>query len=178
MAYGIANTGGPFQSDIDEIMQAIKDLGGGGSGGKYIGGTELSSDATGSDSKAQYSVIKKTASSSPQALFGVSCKVPPGSYSVMLRLKVSDIAVIDNLIDITAKVDSASGTQLKEAYIKPSMFSAADKFQTIGLVVDFDAGKNNSLYLSATLLSCSTAVTVTIDYVLIAPAYTAVSSIA
>lgn len=178
MAYGVANTGGATQAEIDAINQKIKDLNGSGTGGEYIGGAALSSDATGTDSKAQYAVIKKTASGSPQALFAVASKFPPGTYSVMVRLKVSDIAVTDNLIDIVAKVNSASGTQLKKVYIKPSMFSEADKFQTIGFVVDFDAGKGSSLYIAATLLACSTAVAVTIDYVLIAPAYTAVSSIA
>lgn len=178
MAYGVANTGGATQAEIDAINQKIKDLNGSGTGGEYIGGAALSSEATGTDSKAQYAVIIKTASSSSQALFAIASKFPPGTYSIMLRMKVSNITVADNLVDIVAKVNTASGTQLKEVYIKPSMFSAADKFQTIGFVVDFDAGKENSLYLAATLLACSTAVTVTIDYVLIAPAYTAVSSIA
>lgn len=199
MMYGITNVSaasqggdGPSQAEIEAITQeieAIKEvnesqqddidvLKDAGSGGKYIGGTALSSEATGTDSKSQYAVLKKTASGSSQALFAIASKFPPGTYSIMLRMKVSNITVADNLVDIVAKVSSASGTQLKEVYIKPSMFSAADKFQTIGFVVDFDAGKDNSLYLAATLLACSTTVAVTIDYVLIAPAYTAVSSIA
>lgn len=153
---------------------------GGGSGGtgKYFGGTKLSTDANLNDDKAQYPVIQKTASGSSQTLFSIACKLPPGTYSVMMRLKVSNIAVTDNIININAKINNDSGAQLKEVFIKPNMFSFANKFQTLGFVVDFDAGKNDSLFLATTLLACSIAVKVTVDYVLIAPTFTGISSIA
>ncbi|MDO4313787.1 MAG: hypothetical protein Q4C52_11960 [Eubacteriales bacterium] len=144
----------------------------------YVGGSELSEDATIEDEKAQYAIAPKTAGDSEQVLFSKNLNgLPLGLYSAMFRMKMSEITEDVNLVDIKAKTGS-DGRLLKEIYIKPSMFNAADKFQTMGFLVDFDANKGDTLCIDAILLASSSAVTVTIDYVLVAPAYTAVSSLA
>ena len=136
--------------------------------GMFIGGKELSTEATVADEKARYPVIQKTSSTSA---------IPQGLYSVMLRIKLSDNASSNNLIKIKTTLNSASGTLLKETYIKPSMLDARDKYQTFGFCVEQNGTKTDKLFLSVSMLKTSAQNTLSIDYVVISPAYVAVSAI-
>lgn len=144
--------------------------------GITYGGNELSSDANIEDDKAQYPVIQKTLSNEVQELFHMTRKLPQGIYAIMLRAKVSDNTPTESIISIKAKTNNDSGTLIKEVQIKPNMFIENNKFQTVGFLLDFDVNKNDELFISASLLAGTSAVTVSIDYILLSPAYTAVSS--
>lgn len=162
------------------VSDAEKEAWGKAVSGDYIGGQELSEEANTEDARAQYTVLQKTTAGTEQAMFTKTLEgLPLGMYSVMLRAKVSQNTGTDAALDIKIKV-AGDGGLLKEAMIKPSMFSAVDKFQTLGFIVDFDAARNEGMQIEASMpaySSADAAVTVTVDYVLIAPAYTAVSSI-
>lgn len=162
------------------VSDAEKAAWGKAASGNYAGGLELSEEATVEDAKAQYTVLQKTTASTEQPMFNKTLDgLPLGTYSVMLRAKVSGNTGSEAAVNIKIKA-AGDGSLLKEIIIKPSMFSAADKFQTLGFVVDFDTVKDDGMQIEASMpahSSTDNAVTVTVDYVLVAPAYTAVSSV-
>ena len=72
---------------VDETLAKVENA-----GGIYVGGTNLSTEATINDEEAEYSVLSKNASSiSEITLFSKSLALKIGTYSVMIRMKVSDI---------------------------------------------------------------------------------------
>lgn len=146
--------------------------------GMFIGGKELSAEATVADEKARYPVIQKTSSTSAEVkVLEKEIAIPQGLYSVMLRIKLSDNAGNTNLIKIKTTLNSASGTLLKEAYIKPSMLDARNTYQTFGFCVEQNGTKTDKLFLSVSMLQTSAQNTLSVDYVVISPAYVAVSAI-
>ena len=146
--------------------------------GMFIGGKELSAEATVTDERARYPVIQKTSSTSAEVkVLEKEIAIPQGLYSVMLRIKLSDNASSNNLIKIKTTLNSASGALLKEAYIKPSMLDARDTYQTFGFCVEQNGTKSDKLFLSVSMLQTHTQNTLSVDYVVISPAYVAVSAI-
>ena len=136
------------------------------------GGTELSAEATVTDANAQFAVIKKTSSTaSTQILFSKPIeKLRKGLYSLLLRLKVTSITDSNGLIEL--KVTSG-GTVLETRTITAQMFEKAGTFQTFGLNVEL----SDTATITATLLKNSANITVSVDYVMLQPAQTAITSL-
>ena len=81
---------------VDETLAKVENA-----GGIYVGGTNLSTEATINDEEAEYSVLSKNASSiSEITLFSKSLALKIGTYSVMIRMKVSDISKTDSVISV------------------------------------------------------------------------------
>ena len=153
----------------------------GGSAGLTIGGTALSSSATISDSNAEFPVIQKTTSAAG-TLFDIS--IPDlmlGKYSVTLRIKSSDGSKSNNIVSInTFYSDGASTiTPLKTVSIAPSDIGRANSYQVLGFTVDFNGSNitNKKLRIQANILQVSPAITVSIDYIQIMPAFAAIDSL-
>ena len=113
------------------------------------GGPELSADANIVDASAQFSVIRKTSSTaSVQTLFQKAIDgLRKGLYSLLIRVKVSS--------------NSAN------------MFERAGVYQTFGLNVEL----NDTVTITARLLKNSANITVSVDYVMLQPAQTAITSL-
>lgn len=153
----------------------------GGSGGLILGGTALSSSATVSDSNAEFPVIQKTTSAAG-TLFDIS--IPDlmlGKYSVTLRIKSSDGSKSNNIVSInTFYSDGASViTPLKTVSIAPSDIGRANSYQVLGFTIDFNGANisNKKLRIQANILQVSPAITVSIDYIQIMPAFAAIDSL-
>lgn len=153
----------------------------GGSGGLILGGTALSSSATVSDSNAEFPVIQKTTSAAG-TLFDIS--IPDlmlGKYSVTLRIKSSDGSKSNNIVSInTFYSDGASViTPLKTVSIAPSDIGRANSYQVLGFTIDFNGANisNKKLRIQANILQVSPAITVSIDYMQIMPAFAAIDSL-
>ena len=136
------------------------------------GGTNLSSAATIGDSAAQYTVIRKTSSAiQEQSLFSVPVSgIRKGLYSILVRLKANQNLNGNGLIEL--KVTSG-GTVQKKRTIMARMFGKADTFQTFGMNAEMD----DSAVISAILLKNSDNITVSIDYVILQSAQTAITSL-
>lgn len=153
----------------------------GGSAGLTIGGTALSSSAMVSDSNAEFPVIQKTTSTAG-SLFDIS--VPDlllGKYSITIRIKSSDGSKSNNIVSInTFYSDGASTiTPLKTVSIAPSDIGRANSYQVLGFTVDFNGSNitNKKLRIQANILQVSPAITVSIDYIQIMPAFAAIDSL-
>lgn len=136
------------------------------------GGVNLSSAATIADSAAQYTVIRKTSSATQeQSLFSVPVSgIRKGLYSILVRLKANQNLNGNGLIEL--KVTSG-GTVQKKRTIMARMFGKADTFQTFGMNAEMD----DSAVISAILLKNSDNITVSIDYVILQSAQTAITSL-
>lgn len=149
-----------------------------GSAGEYLGGTALSPEATVNDDKARFPVIQKTSQPSGEVkIFETTVPLRAGLYSIMFRVKISDNTGTDNLISIKAKVNSNEGTLINEAHIKPKMFSNKDKYQTFGFCINADILKTDKVFLSMNLLSSQKREIVSLDYVVVGPTYTSITSV-
>lgn len=153
----------------------IHGSGGGGSskfGMRIYGGTKLDSKGTTSDSSAEYNTIAlSTATANASGFSKVLTDLPKGKYSVMVRMKISANSSSGNII----KVQAGDTNALKTFYVRPNMFTAANTYQTFGFTVDHTTTSFTAKLLIGTALS---GVTVNIDYLSIAPAFTAISSVA
>lgn len=136
------------------------------------GGTDLSAKATVTDSSAQFNVIRKTSSTaSTQTLFSKSVEgLRKGLYSLLIRLKASSITDGNGLIEL--KVTSG-GTVLETRTITSQMFEKSNTFQTFGLNIDL----LDTATITATLLKNSANIVVSVDYVMLQPAQTAITSL-
>lgn len=136
------------------------------------GGTDLSAEATVTDSSAQFNVIRKTSSTaSVQTLFSKSVEgLRKGLYSLLIRLKASSITDGNGLIEL--KVTSG-GTALETRTITSQMFEKSNTFQTFGLNIDL----LDTATITATLLRNSANIVVSVDYVMLQPAQTAITSL-
>lgn len=136
------------------------------------GGTDLSAEATVTDSSAQFNVIRKTSSTaSVQTLFSKSVEgLRKGLYSLLIRLKASSITDGNGLIEL--KVTSG-GTALETRTITSRMFEKSNTFQTFGLNIDL----LDTATITATLLRNSANIVVSVDYVMLQPAQTAITSL-
>ena len=159
----------------------IKDGGsstGSGVGGMFIGGTKLSSEATTVDNNAQFKIISKSNNSSSDTdLFKVNIKkLEIGTYSIMLRMKLSNVTGTNPVLNIKVFTDNASGTLLAEQNIYPKHFEA-NKFRTVGFNVNFDTKKNTVMHVECKAPSNSESNTIGIDYILVSPSFTSLSSV-
>ena len=153
--------------------------GSGGGGGddlmncmRMYGGTALDSKGTTSDSNAQYPVISlSTATANTSGFSKALTDLPKGKYSVMIRMKISANSSTGNII----KIQCGDTSSLKTFYIKPSMFTSANTYKTFGFTVDNTSGSFTAALSIGTALS---GVTLSIDYLSIAPTFTAISSVA
>lgn len=136
------------------------------------GGTDLSAEATVTDGSAQFNVIRKTSSTaSTQTLFSKSVEgLRKGLYSLLIRLKASSITDGKGLIEL--KVTSG-GTVLETRTITSQMFEKSNTFQTFGLNIDL----LDTATITATLLKNSANIAVSVDYVMLQPAQTAITSL-
>lgn len=153
----------------------IHGSGGGGSskfGMRIYGGTKLNSKGTTSDSNAEYNTIAlSTATAGTSGFSKVLTDLPKGKYSVMIRMKISANTSTGNII----KIECGDTSTLSTFYVKPSMFTAADTYQTFGFTIEHTT---TSFTVSLSVGTALSGVTVNIDYLAIAPTFTAISSIA
>lgn len=159
---------------VDETLAKVENA-----GGIYVGGTNLSTEATINDEEAEYPVLSKNASSiSEITLFSKSLALKIGTYSVMIRMKVSDISKTDSVISVKIRKGSYTGEIIKEIRISPNMFDVNNKYKILGTVVDFgEVKKGTKMHIEASILKTTIMETVTIDYMLVNPAYTSVSAV-
>lgn len=136
------------------------------------GGTDLSADATTADNNAQFPVIKKTSSTaSPQTLFSLSVdKIRKGLYSLLIRMKADSNTDGNGLVEL--KVTSG-GTAIETRTITSKKFDNPNVFQTFGL----NAELPDTVTITATLLKNSANITVSVDYVMLQPAQTTITSL-
>lgn len=159
---------------VDEILAKVENA-----GGIYTGGNALSSEANVNDEDAEYLALNKNSSSvSDVQLFSKSLSVKIGTYSVMIRMKVSDISKTDSIISVKIRKGSASGELIKEIRISPNMFDSNNKYKILGTIVDFgEVKKGTKMHIEASILKTTITETVTVDYMLVNPAYTSVSAV-
>lgn len=159
---------------VDEILAKVEN-----SGGIYVGGPALSSDAKVEDADAEYPTLSKNSSSvSDVFLFSKNLSVKIGTYSVMLRMKVSDVSKTENIISVKIRKGSATGEIIKEIRISPNMFDTNGRYKILGTIVDFgEVQKGTKMYIEAMITKTNITETVTIDYILVNPAYTSVSAV-
>lgn len=137
---------------------------------RIYGGTNLDATGTTSDANAQYPIISKSTASAG-AIFNKSITdLPKGNYSVMVRMKVSAITSSLNIFKLVATDGSVATTR----YIKPNMFAANNTYATIGFNVEHTA---NTFSVALSVNASLAGQTVGVDYLAIAPAFTAVSAI-
>lgn len=101
-----------------------------------------------------------------------------GTYSVMIRMKISDTTKTDSVISVKIRKGSSTGDVIKEIRISPSMFDGNNKYKILGTIVDFgEVKKGTKMHIEASILKTTIMETVTIDYMLVNPAYTSVSAV-
>ena len=134
------------------------------------GGLELSVDANIADASAQFSVIRKTSSTATvQTLFSKAIDgLRKGLYSLLIRLKVNANSDSGGLIELSV---TSGGTITR--IITAKMFERAGIFQTFGLNVEL----SDTVTITAKLLKNSANITVSVDYVMLQPAQTAITSL-
>ena len=138
---------------------------------RMYGGTNLDSKGTTSDSDAQYKAIAlSTATADASGFSKVLTDLPKGKYSVMIRMKMSVITSSVNIL----KIQCGDTSALKTFYVRPNMFTAANTYQTFGFTVDHTT---SSFTANLTIGTALASATVTIDYLAIAPVFTAISSV-
>lgn len=139
---------------------------------RMYGGTELDSKGTTADSNAQYNTIAlSTATANASAFSKVLTDLPKGKYSVMIRMKMSAITSTANII----KIQCGDTSALKTFYVRPNMFTTANVYQTFGFTVEHTT---TSFTANLTIGTALAGATVTVDYLAIAPTFTAISSVA
>lgn len=136
------------------------------------GGPELSADANIVDASAQFSVIRKTSSTaSVQTLFQKAIdSLRKGLYSLLIRVKVNSNSNNGGLIELNV---TSGGAILETRTITANMFERAGIYQTFGLNVEL----NDTVTITARLLKNSANITVSVDYVMLQPAQTAITSL-
>ncbi len=159
---------------VDETLAKVENA-----GGIYVGGTNLSAEATINDEDAEYLALSKSTSAiSETPLFSKNLALKIGTYSVMIRMKVSDISKTDSVISVKIRKGSSVGEIIKEIRISPNVFDANNKYKILGTVVDFgEVKKGTKMYIEASIMKTTIMETVTIDYMLVNPAYTSVSAV-
>lgn len=134
--------------------------------------TELSADASIVDASAQFNVIRKTSSTaSVQTLFQKAIDgLRKGLYSLLIRVKVNSNSNNGGLIELNV---TSGGAILETRTITANMFERAGVYQTFGLNVEL----NDTVTITARLLKNSANITVSVDYVMLQPAQTAITSL-
>lgn len=158
--------GGSLESSWNEIIDKPEIF----DAMRIYGGTNLDAAGTTSDANAQYPIISKSTASAG-AIFNKSITdLPKGNYSIMVRMKVSAITSSSNIFKLVATDGSVATTR----YIKPNMFAANNTYATIGFNVEHTA---STFSVALSVDAALAGQTVGVDYLAIAPAFTAVSAI-
>ncbi len=135
--------------------------------GYIYGGADLSQEATVVDSTAEFPVLRKVSSTAANtSLFSKQINLRKGLYSLLIRLKVSGNTDGNRLVKLQA------GSEVRT--ITAKMFEKAGAYQTFGMNIEC---ASESLSVSATLLKNSANITVSIDYIMLQPAQTAITSL-
>lgn len=136
------------------------------------GGEDLSAEATVEDGAAQFTVLQKTSSTAQDTnLFSKPITgLRKGLYSLLIRLKASAVTDGNGLVKIQV---SEGGSVIETRTITAKMFESANKYQIFGMNVDL----SDSATITATLLKNSANITVSIDYIMLQPAQTAITSL-
>ncbi len=135
--------------------------------GYIYGGTDLSQEATVVDSTAEFPVLRKVSSTAANtSLFSKQINLRKGLYSLLIRLKVSGNTDGNGLVKLQA------GSEVRT--ITAKMFEKAGAYQTFGMNVEC---ATDSLSVSVTLLKNSANITVSVDYIMLQPAQTAITSL-
>ena len=130
------------------------------------GGPELSADANIVDASAQTS-----STASVQTLFQKAIdSLRKGLYSLLIRVKVNSNSNNGGLIELNV---TSGGAILETRTITANMFERAGVYQTFGLNVEL----NDTVTITARLLKNSANITVSVDYVMLQPAQTAITSL-
>lgn len=100
-----------------------------------------------------------------------------GTYSVIVRMAINNISSTANILKLEAfHVVGATETLINTAYVKPSSFTTAGKYQTLGFVTDFAGSGGLSspkLLIKVSTVSHATQYSIYFDYIRVAPANTA-----
>lgn len=135
--------------------------------GYIYGGADLSQEATVIDNSAEFPVLRKVSSTAANtALFSKQINLRKGLYSLLIRLKVSGNTDGNGLVKLQA------GSEVRT--ITAKMFEKAGAYQTFGMNVEC---ATDSLSVSVTLLKNSANITVSVDYIMLQPAQTAITSL-
>lgn len=134
-----------------------------------LGGDALSKEeGKVTDTAAQYAVIEKSLAE-VGGIFLTEVSLPKGMYSVMLRMRVSDIASTENIL----KLEILDGETSTVRYIKPSMFRSANTFMTVGCAVENISG---ILKIGLRTDKALIGQTVGVDYLALSPAMVGITS--
>lgn len=138
------------------------------------GGKNLSAEANIQETDAQFPVLKKVSSTASQvSLFNLSISnedIRKGLYSLIIRMKVSKINDSSGLLNIKVK---SNGLVLEERTITASMFESENKYQMLG----FNVEVVGPFTIEAILLANSANITTCIDYVMLQPTHTTITSL-
>lgn len=137
---------------------------------RIYGGINLDAAGTTSDANAQYPIISKSTASTGALFTKTITDLPKGNYSVMVRMKISAVTSSANVFKITV----TDGTVVTTKYVRPNMLSAANSYATLGFTVEHNS---SSISIAMSVNSALSGATVGIDYLAIAPAFTAVAAI-
>ena len=159
-------------------------------GGYVFGGKDLPSNITKTDNTSEVTrdnqfpmIVQASSSSESYELFTADVdKAIFGKYAVILRLKSSVIGYTDNIIKVESYAhnkNTGSDTLISTINIKGTAFSTENKFKTIGFNTEYEGANPDSdnLRIKATLLSNSSDATISIDYIIVSYAYTAIASL-
>lgn len=159
-------------------------------GGYVFGGKDLLSDISKTDNSSESTrdnqfpmIVQASSSSASYVLFTADVdKAIFGKYAVILRLKSSAIGSTSNLIKVETYAhnkNTGADTLLSTVNIKGTAFSTANKFKTIGFNTNYEGANPDTdiLRIKATLLSNSSGATISIDYIIVSYAYTAIASL-
>ena len=167
------------------LVKGSLKLGSSGDGGcvtSVYGGTDLSSEATITDDYSLFPIIRKTNSSSSETnLFTLNIpEIDVGTWSVMIRLRLTNVTNANNVIKLTvnsAAISDEASTKQSIYNIKPTMLTTANEFETVGFVFNMTTKSPSTLQIVASLPTNSVSNTVSVDYVLISPTFTTISAI-
>lgn len=159
---GGGSSGGSWNEIVDkpDIFNAMR----------IYGGTDLDASGSTADTNAQYPIISKSTASTGSIFNKSITDLPKGNYSIMVRMKVSSITSSSNIFKIVATDGSVATTK----YIKPNMFAANNTYATFGFTAEHTS---DSFSVALSIDTALSGQTVGVDYLEIAPAFTAVSAL-
>lgn len=164
--------------EADQKYALKSELSSGISGIVFAEGT-LSSEANTVENQAEYKCLQKTTESENVIFTAQTDKAKFGAYSCIIRAKVSDNSKSNAILEIEAAYQGNERKVLRTVTITPDMFKSADTFQSLGFIFDFSGEKSEErkLEIKGTIKQIEGPVTLTIDYVIINYAITAIYAI-
>ena len=164
------------------IVRAINEAASTG-GGYLYGGKDLPSSITKTaDSLAQFDVIKATTENTDKEIFSFDVdKAIFGKYSIIIRAKTSAVASSSNILKLETYYHNTANdtyTLLDTCLIKESSFGTANVYKTLGFNTNYQGTdkNNNKLRIVGTVLGNGTRTMISVDYLIVSYAYTAIVS--